>query len=312
MALWFLLSVSAGTLQAVRNATSKTASARLQPLTVTFIRFSYGVPFALIYVAILYSYKLHPGQLSFDSYVLALLGALLQLAGNTLLVSLFKDKSFLIAVTLYKLNALFSSLVGAIFFHQPLSLLGWGAVLVTMSGVVCLSQSKKPTIRTTSKEELTTWPNLWSLATASEARGILSALCITLASFCSRFATAAIVGGDLVINSGLILVLVLLLQSCLVFLLVYLYHPRDLLKLRVGWRSDIWIGASSAFGSICWFLAFNLAPVGLVNAVGQIEMPITLMASMLLFRERPRRHELIGATLVSVGVVLASLAHTIS
>jgi drug/metabolite transporter (DMT)-like permease len=75
-------------------------------------------------------------------------------------------------------------------------------------------------------------------------------------------------------------------------------------KVRVNWRSSIWVGIFSVLGSACWALAMTLENAALVRAVGQIELVFTFIASHVVLKERPSGGEWIGSVLVVGGVVL--------
>ena len=71
---------------------------------------------------------------------------------------------------------------------------------------------------------------------------------------------------------------------------------------------SLFIGATSAVGSICWFTAFALQNASYVRAVGQIEVVFTLLASAIYYRERISALEYAGIALTVVGVLLFRLA----
>ena len=61
-------------------------------------------------------------------------------------------------------------------------------------------------------------------------------------------------------------------------------------------------------GSFCWFSAFTLQQAAYVNAVGQIELAFSILASMLIFSERISAREWIGIALIlssNVTIILA-------
>ncbi len=84
-------------------------------------------------------------------------------------------------------------------------------------------------------------------------------------------------------------------------------EPASVRAVFATWRSSAPVGALSACGSACWFSAFALAPVGLVRAVGQVEILFTLAFSRFYLRESPTRAEVTGSVIVVLGVVLVLL-----
>ena len=86
---------------------------------------------------------------------------------------------------------------------------------------------------------------------------------------------------------------------------------RDRAELRAVWaarRVAVWVGLTSLGGSFCWFLAFTLQNAAYVNALGQIEMVFSLLASVLFFREVITRRELLGMALLGLSILLLILA----
>jgi drug/metabolite transporter (DMT)-like permease len=94
------------------------------------------------------------------------------------------------------------------------------------------------------------------------------------------------------------------------------------MALYLGWRSPgelgrvwaargkaVWMGMASLLGSVGWFTAFTLQNAAYVFAVGQIEVIFSLIASVLVFREKTSARELTGIALLSISIIaLVALA----
>jgi uncharacterized membrane protein len=57
-------------------------------------------------------------------------------------------------------------------------------------------------------------------------------------------------------------------------------------------------------GSFGWFTAFTLQNAAYVRSVGQIDVVFSYLISVLVFRERVRPVELLGITLLTLGIVM--------
>ena len=82
-------------------------------------------------------------------------------------------------------------------------------------------------------------------------------------------------------------------------------------ELRVifgKWRPSWFVGATSGVGSAGWFTAFTLERAAYVKTLGQVEFVLTLAISILYFRERPKKMELLGMAVLISGVILLLLA----
>ena len=74
------------------------------------------------------------------------------------------------------------------------------------------------------------------------------------------------------------------------------------------WRVSLFVGITSALGSIGWFTAVTVERAAYVKSLGQVEFLFALVISTLFFRERTTGLELAGMMLVAVGVVVLLLA----
>ena len=81
---------------------------------------------------------------------------------------------------------------------------------------------------------------------------------------------------------------------------------RDRAELRAVWetrRTGVFVGLTSLCGSFCWFFAFTLQNAAYVKALGQIELILSLFASLLFFRETITRREIAGMTLLGLSIL---------
>jgi drug/metabolite transporter (DMT)-like permease len=65
----------------------------------------------------------------------------------------------------------------------------------------------------------------------------------------------------------------------------------------------VWVGLTSMAGSMGWFTAFTLQTAAYVQAVGQIELVFSLLASVLFFKETVTLRELIGIGFLAVSIL---------
>ena len=86
-----------------------------------------------------------------------------------------------------------------------------------------------------------------------------------------------------------------------------LRNPIELRQALAAWRVAVWVGASGALASIGWFTAMSIQNAALVRALGQVELVFTISASVIIFREKILRMELLGITLVIFGIIVLVL-----
>lgn len=284
--IWIYLSLLAGTLQTIRNATSKSLVTRLRPNGVTLVRFGYALPFTVLYIFVLLALGFRAGELNALVFVFAFLTALFQMIGNFLLVSLFQYKNFAVAVNFSRTDLAFATILGVLFFGQFVSVWGLAAIVITLVATFYANG----------------YDGRFDAKTV--AAGLSSGFAFATSSFTVRYTNTSYVGGDLFLNTGISLFLVLLIQT----IILVSYHciwEREQLKIILrNRRTDLIVGTSSAMGSICWFLALSLSHVAYVRTVGQIEVVWTLLASHLFFNERLKYNEWIGIILTVVGILI--------
>ena len=68
-------------------------------------------------------------------------------------------------------------------------------------------------------------------------------------------------------------------------------------------KLGVFVGLTSALGSIGWFTAMNLERASIVKAVGQAELILALAVSVFVFKEKVKPLELVGMALMIVGIV---------
>lgn len=77
-------------------------------------------------------------------------------------------------------------------------------------------------------------------------------------------------------------------------------------QLSAVWRARkvaVWVGLTSMAGSMGWFTAFTLQTAAYVQAVGQIELIFSLMASVLFFKEKVPTRELTGIGFLALSIL---------
>jgi drug/metabolite transporter (DMT)-like permease len=91
---------------------------------------------------------------------------------------------------------------------------------------------------------------------------------------------------------------------------LYYREPGQITRTFINWRHCATVGFAGWIASICWFIAFTLTNAAFVRALGQIELLFTFLASVLIFREKVSRKEIVGVVLLIVGIVVLVLEKT--
>jgi drug/metabolite transporter (DMT)-like permease len=308
--LWIVLAVMGAALQAIRTAAQRDLNKHLSTLATTYVRSLLGLPFLAIYLAIVL-WATGEGLPDFNRAWLlnTLVGSMMQVVATALLIRMFTLRSFGVGTMLTKVDIVITAILGALFFSEELSTAGILALLVVMAGVVLMSLE-----RTGRAGWVTAGSGAGLLANVV---AILSDKAILVAlgcagSFAISFLTyreaALVIGeGSFLWRGGWTVVLAIFMQTVIVGAWLAWREPGLSSKLKPHLRLSVFIGATSAVGSICWFTAFALQNASYVRAVGQIEVVFTLLVSALYYRERISMLEYMGIVLTVIGVLMFRL-----
>lgn len=299
MQLWLVVTLCAALFQCWRTAMQQKLRGQLSVNGAGVVRYLYGVPVAGLYLGVWWLG--HGGALpalpgAFWLYTLG--GGLAQIIATNLLIMAFGFRGFAVGTAYAKTESIQAALLALVLLHETVSLLAWSGIALSLAGVLYLSLAG----RTGSLKEV-------AAATVQPA-----ALCGLAAGFFFGAATVLIKGANLALGLedkvfGALLTLFLMngMQTLLQGSYLLAREPDELVKVFRSWRDSRWVGALSASGSSCWFIAFVLAPVALVRAVGQVEIIFTLLFSTFYLKETLKRKDVIGSLVVVAGVVLVVL-----
>jgi len=298
--IWIPITLFAVVMQTVRTAGQKHLTAHLDPIAVTLVRFLFGLPFAAVYLACVAAWSdqsLPALNATFVAYTA--LGGVAQIIATVLLIYLFSLRNFAVGTTYARTEAFLTAFIGALFFGEWISFQGWIAIVISVAGVVVL------TIARSHVDSDSILGRLWNRAAAI---GLASGLGFALASLSIRKASLSFGIDDFLLSAGMTLVLMIILQTFIMVAYVSVRSPAQFTVMARHWRVSLFVGLTSALGSIGWFTAMTVERAAYVKALGQVEFLFALLISTLFFRERTTAVELMGMMLVASGVVILLLA----
>ena len=291
------MTLAAASAQVFRNGAQAGLTKTIGMLGATQVRFVFGLPFALLFLAggLAITDQPLPG-LTAPALGWAALGAVCQIMGTALMLLVMHQRAFGVAYAYIKTEPVLVAVLGVILLGDHLSPLAWAAVGVVTAGVLVASV-KPGEYRNLLKER--------RMITAGVAAGGL----FGLSAIAFRGGIGALEGGDFLIRALTVLAISLTIQAGLLGLwLVARDRAAFTGSLRV-WRTSLGAGFLGAFASACWFTAFALTPAANVRTLGLIEMPLAALLAGRLTGKAASRHEVIGLTVVmaGVGLLFASL-----
>src|SRR5229473_8661883 len=254
--LWVVFTIIAAAAQTVRNATQRGLTARLGTVGATHVRFLFGFPFALVFLAavlIATGEALPRPPPAFWPWVLD--GALAQIAATALMLAAMNDRSFVVVYAYIKTEPVQLALFGLVFLGDVVTPGMAAAILIATTGVVIMAL--KPG---TSMDMRATLLGLAAGAMfAASAVGFRGAiLSLGLPSYVMAATFTVVIG--------------LLMQSALLSLYLWLRNPAVLAAIVHAWRPSLFAGFMGALASQFWFLAFALATAASVRTLALVEV----------------------------------------
>jgi drug/metabolite transporter (DMT)-like permease len=299
MDLWIPITIAAAFSQNVRTVLQKHLTGRLSTLGATSTRFVLGVPFAAVYLWLVA--EIGEAPIPQPNGLFALYGALggtTQILATFCLLSALRYRNFAVGNTYSKTETVQAALFSAAILGETLT--GWAmlGIAVSLAGVVAISVAKL---------HLHPRALLAALGEKAALLGLASGALFGACAVCYRAATLALDSGDAPIRAALTLFAVLAFQTLAILAWLAWREPGQIRAIFRHWRWTVAVGFVGMLGSAGWFLAMTLQQAAYVRALGQVELVFTFAASLLIFRERTNRVELLGIALVVAGILFLLL-----
>jgi len=291
--LWVVFTLIAAAAQTVRNATQRELTAKLGTVGATHVRFLFGFPFSLVFLAgvmIALGQGLPRPPLVFWPWVLD--GALAQIAATALMLAAMNDRSFVVIYAYIKTEPVHVALLGLIFLGDIVTPAMAVAILIATTGVVIMAL--KPGTR---------------MDVHATLLGLAAGAMFGLSAIGYRGAILSLGLPSFVMTATFTLVVGLLLQSALLSLYLWLRNPAVLSAIVRAWRPSLLAGFMGALASQFWFLAFAVASAASVRTLALVEVLFAQAISLFVFRQPTTAREGIGIVLIVVGVVLLLWAY---
>ena len=292
--LWVAFTLLGAAGQTARNTMQRELTPKLGALGATLVRFLFGFPFALIFLAaVMLATGAALPKTNLDFALWTALGALTQIGGTALMLKTMEQRSFVVTVAYLKTEPVLVALMGLLFLHDPLSPPMALAIVIAMAGVALISV--KPQALTGGLK-----PALLGLSSAA----LFAASAIGYrGAILSLHQTSFVLGATFSLAAGLTLQTVLLLAWLLLF------RRRTLSAILGLWKPSLAAGFTGAAASQFWFLAFALATAASVRTLALAEVLFAQGVTRFVFRQKTTLREATGIALLVAGAVLIVWAH---
>ena len=301
--LWAVFTVIAAFTQTLRNAMQRELTGGLGTVGATHVRFLFGFPFAVVFLAGVLmatgSPLPRPG-LSFWPWVLD--GALAQIAATALMLAAMGERSFVVTIAYIKTEPIQVAVFGLIFLGDIVTWPMMAAILIATAGVVIMSTKASLVGKRESEGSRLGGIRPTLLGLASGGMFALSAIGF-------RGAILSLGLPNYVVAATFTLAIGIAMQAVLLSLYLGLRNPSVLFAIVRAWKPSLLAGLAGAVASQFWFLAFALATAASVRTLALIEVLFAQLIARFAFGQRTTAREAFGMVLVVCGVGFAAVAY---
>jgi drug/metabolite transporter (DMT)-like permease len=234
--LWAIFTVVAAAGQVLRNAQQKELTQSLGTVGATHVRFLFGLPFGLLFLAIVLAATglplpvLNERMLSWT-----VVAALAQISATALMLAAMRDRSFVVVTAYAKTEAMQVAVFGLLFLGDRVTLPLAAAIGIATIGVLLVSWP-----RSTGGEAFT-----WKPA----ALGIGSGAMFAIAAIGFRGGIRALDTSSFVMGATTTLALGLFIQTVVLTAYLFVFDRKTLFAIFRLWRPSLLAGFTGAFAS---------------------------------------------------------------
>jgi drug/metabolite transporter (DMT)-like permease len=294
--LWIPFTIIASLGQVARNAMQRQLTGPLGTWGATNIRFLFGFPFSLIFLAVVIvatGDAVPWPTAAFWPWLL--LGALSQIVGTGLMLLAMNERSFVVTTAYLKTEAIQTAVFGFVFLGDHLTVLKVIAILIATAGVIIAAlrpgsekgfADLKPTVL-----------------------GLVAAAAFALSAVGFRGAVIVVPAVSFVTAASYTLAFGLFVQTAVLTIYLLARAPEVLKKILGLWKPSMLAGFTGAFASQFWFLAFALTAAANVRTLALVEVLFAQAISYYSFKQAIMPREVTGIILIVLGVAALVAVH---
>jgi len=269
-------------------------TASLGTVGATHVRFLFGFPFVLVFLAgVLIVSGSRPPLPGLIFWPWTIVGALAQVAATALMLAAMSERSFVVTIAYLKTEPIQVAVFGLVFLGDRLTWPMLTAIVIATAGVVLMSTKPggmvggiKPTLI-----------------------GLASAAMFALSSIGYRGGILSLAWPNFVMAATFTLAVGIAMQAVLLSFYLTLRNPAVLFAIMHAWRPSLFAGFMGAVASQFWFLAFALATAASVRTLALVEVLFAQVAARFAFGQKTTAREAAGMLLVIAGVGLLLWAY---
>ncbi len=292
--LWIVFTVLAAAGQTVRNAMQRELTATLGTVGATHVRFLFGFPFALLFLAAVMAVTgaaWPRPDLGYIPWLLA--GSLFQIGATATMLAAMGQRSFIVTIAYIKTEPIQVAVFGLLFLGDAINVELMVAIVIATAGVVVMSFK----------------PGGMTGGIKPTLIGLLSGGMFALSAIGYRGAILNLGYPNFVVAATYTLALGLVLQAALLTLYLAFWDRAVLVAIMGQWRRSLFAGFMGSTASEFWFLAFAIATAASVRTLALVEVLFAQAISAFIFKQPTSTREGVGIVMIVVGVVLLIWAH---
>jgi drug/metabolite transporter (DMT)-like permease len=254
----------------------------------THVRFLFGFPFAVIFLAaVMVATGAALPRPSLLYWPWLAVGTFGQIAATALMLAAMSDRSFVVIYAYIKTEPVHVALFGLIFLGDAVTPAMAVAIMIATVGVVLmgLKPGTKMDIRAT-------------------LLGVAAGAMFGLSAVGYRGAILNLALPSYPMAATFTLAVGLAVQAGTLSIYLWLRDPAVLGSIMRAWRPSLFAGFLGALASQFWFLAIAVAAVANVRTLALVEVLFAQAISRFVFKQTTTRRELMGIALIVIGVAV--------
>ena len=259
-----------------------------------FVRFLFGFPVSVAILLVVVGWS---KLLAFDPtplfFLWLFLASIIQILFTIVLGYAFESRNFATTIALSKTDALQAALFEMLLLSVIPDYRLVGAIIIGCLAIFIIARPQKNT------GQSSFFPRGKSVLL-----GLLAGLFLGSASVFFRIAMQNLPEFDVLERAILTSCLAIFIQTMLMGFCLVIWRPTELVACIKSWRRSSVAGSIAAITTFMWFVAFSLMAVASVRMLGQIEIVLSLLCSIYLFKEKVPLREVFGAGLIMLSVIV--------
>lgn len=295
MEIWVLITIGAAFFQNIRSSLQKHLKSQMGTAGATFVRFGFGVPFALIFLALFTTLGGHELPAINGTFLFwVVIASLAQIIAQAMLVHMFTLRNFVVGSVYARTEPMQAALFGLLFLGEVASTLGLISIAVCIAGIILISVART---------DLTAKSFARALTSKTALIGLGSGTFFGISAVGYRGASLSLGGPNFLIQAAFTLTIAIILQSIILMVFMYFKDPTEFSRIKKAWKIAAIVGFVGATASFGWFSAMTLQQAAMVKAVAKIEILFSFVSSVFFFKEHINHFEVIGCLLVACGII---------